>query len=435
MKNAVPALVGAGAHAYVCLLQIAALGLGMRVKREGPLEVGGRRARDRRGLVAQLRADLAQYGYDNLSKHQIAAVICDVLRHEQYLRTALTTAGVAVATTDRDLYYDWVFKPFGMIPPEQILGRTDHDLVSAEIADAVEAIKREVMASRRGARQVLTVPTPAGDLVLDCYFEPRIGAAGVVEGIVQVGVDITRHQAAERRLRAARDKAEAAVTANSRSIARASHDLRQPFQAMRLFLDLLKPELTGARQTLILGKLAEAIESSQNLLDSLLDISAFDSGVVRVKLETFPLQEIFQALACEGEVVAGDKGVGFRVVPTSLWVTSDKAMLTRVLRNLSVNAVHYTRVGKVLLGARRRGDGVRIDVADTGIGIPDNQLSLIFEDFYRAETAEGIEGGLGLGLASVARLCRVLAHPVNVASHVGHGSLFCVTVPRGEPPA
>lgn len=406
----------------------------MRVKREGSREAGGRPAPDKRQLAAQLRADLALYGYGDVSKQQIAAVIRDVLRHEQYLRTALTTAGVAVATTDRNLQYDWVFKPFGTIPPEKILGRTDHDLVPAEIADAVEAIKREVMASKRGARQVLTLPTAAGDLVLDAYFEPRIGPEGTVEGIVQVGVDITRYQTAERRLREARDKAEAAVTAKSRAIARASHDLRQPFQAMRLFLDLLKSELTGARQALILGKLAEAIESSQNLLDSLLDISAFDSGVVRVKLESFPLQEIFQALASEGEVVASEKGLGFRLVPTSLWVTSDRVMLTRILRNLSVNAVHYTSAGKVLLGARRRGDDVRIEVVDTGIGIPDDQLSLIFEDFYRAEAVEGIASGLGLGLASVARLCRVLAHPVQVFSRLGHGSAFCVTVPRAKPP-
>ncbi len=380
-------------------------------------------------LRTSLRALMRRLGHEELHGEAMLRACRRALIHDRRFRDALANLGVALAEQDRELRYVWAYKPFGATPADEMVGRTDADLLPADNAAALTEAKLAVIAERRGMRQILDLTTPTGRKVLDIRIEPVLGPDGCVTGVVTAALDITNHQQVEDLLRRQRDEAEAAVVSKSRAIARASHDLRQPFQAMRMFHEVLSAQLQTPRQQMVAARLGEAMAASEELLTNLLELSTFDSGPVRIHLEEFPVADVLAALDLEGSGPAAAKGLRLRVVPSSARIVSDRVMLTRLMRNLLVNAIRYTRQGGIVLGARRRGDEVLLEVWDTGIGIPPDQIPLIFEDFYRGGNVGEAERGLGLGLAGVARLSRVLAHPVTVRSVLGRGSVFSVAVP------
>lgn len=255
---------------------------------------------------------------------------------------------------------------------------------------------------------------------------------GRVAGLVRIAHDTTEHKRHEDALRRAKEEAERANLAKTKFLAAASHDLRQPVQSIFFFTSVLSHKLRGHAAEPLLDDLQNSVEGLNILLDSLLDVSKLDAGLVTPKETDFNVNAILDRMAAEFAPLAADKGLRLKVVPSGAAVRSDPALLSRVIQNLMANAVRYTPRGRILLGCRRRGDRLAIEVWDTGIGIPEDRIPEIFEEFTQLGNPERDRTqGLGLGLAIVARLGRLMGLDVNVRSTPGRGSVFRIMVPRG----
>ena len=242
--------------------------------------------------------------------------------------------------------------------------------------------------------------------------------------------DVTDAKAKAEALAAAKEEAERANLAKSRFLAAASHDLRQPLQTMSLLQGMLADDVSDPAASKLIKRLDNTVVAMSGLLDKLLDINQLEAGVVQPKLSDFAINDLLQQLHGEFEIHALNEGLKLRVVPCSLTVHSDPRLLEQILRNMIANATKYTSRGKVLLGCRRRGNRLSIEVWDTGTGIPETELSAIFKEFHQLETHAGKRAkGLGLGLAIVQRLGELLEAPISVRSRVGRGSVFAVEVP------
>ena len=243
--------------------------------------------------------------------------------------------------------------------------------------------------------------------------------------------DITEEKRAERDLREAKEAAERANFAKSKFLAAASHDLRQPVQSLFFFTAALSAQLREHASTPVLDSMQRALDALKMLLDGLLDISRLDAGIIRPEVSAFPVNALLRRLAAEYEQRSAQKGLKLRLVSTSVLVETDPTLLERLLRNLIENALRYTREGGILVGCRRRKGGVSIEVWDSGIGIPEGRLEEIFDEFTQVANPErDREQGLGLGLAIVQRLARLLGYGVRVRSVLGRGSMFAVEVPQ-----
>ncbi|HYD70703.1 hybrid sensor histidine kinase/response regulator, partial [Azospirillum sp.] len=218
--------------------------------------------------------------------------------------------------------------------------------------------------------------------------------------------------------------------AKTKFLAAASHDLRQPVQSLVFFTSALSAQLPDGPARTMMRDMEMAVDALKMLLDSLLDVSKLDAGVVAAQPIVFPVGTILATMRANYAAVAENKGITLRVVPSSVVVRSDPALLGRLVQNLVDNALRYTSRGTILLGARRRGETLRVEVWDTGIGIAPEMTSEIFEEFTQIGNPERDRTqGLGLGLAIVKRLSRLLSHPVGVRSIPGQGSVFWVDVP------
>jgi signal transduction histidine kinase/CheY-like chemotaxis protein len=223
---------------------------------------------------------------------------------------------------------------------------------------------------------------------------------------------------------------EAANLAKSRFLAAASHDLRQPLHAVGLFVAQLHGRLRADERRQLVRRIETALSSMNELFSALLDISKLDAGGTTATITDFPISDLLaHAVATFGEM-ARAKELSLRVVKTGAWVRSDFILLERVVFNLISNALRYTHRGGLVVGCRRRGDELCIQVWDTGVGIPADQHEKIFGEFYRlGEPVRDNRASLGLGLTIVDRACRLLNHRVDVKSAPGKGSVFAVTVP------
>jgi signal transduction histidine kinase len=228
--------------------------------------------------------------------------------------------------------------------------------------------------------------------------------------------------------------AERANEAKTRFLAAASHDLVQPMTAARLFISSVdRGELTNGGAPLVCQAEA-ALVAAENLLGGLLDISRLDAGAQEAHVENFPLSQVVGPLAAEFTVIARDRGLELRTANCDHVVASDPQLLRRVLQNFLSNSMRYTRRGHVLLGCRRRSGVLRIEVWDSGRGIPEDKQREIFEEFRRLDDYDDDqERGLGLGLAIADRIAKMLKHPLSVRSWPGRGSVFAISVPIGDP--
>jgi Na+/proline symporter/CheY-like chemotaxis protein len=230
----------------------------------------------------------------------------------------------------------------------------------------------------------------------------------------------------------AKGEADAANISKTKFLAAASHDILQPLNAARLYVTSLIERRRGSEETHLIDNIDASLEAVEEIFGALLDISRLDTGAMRPEFISFRIDELMRQIELEFAPLAATKGLDLTFVSSSAVVRADRRLLRRLIQNLVSNALKYTPSGRVLVGCRRRGKALRIDVYDTGVGIPQSKQRDIFIEFHRLDEGAKIARGLGLGLSIVERVARVLDCAVEVRSASGHGSHFAVTVPISD---
>jgi two-component system, sensor histidine kinase len=245
-----------------------------------------------------------------------------------------------------------------------------------------------------------------------------------------IGLQLEKDQLAESLLRQ-KELAERANFEKSKFLAAASHDLRQPVHALGLFVAALRGVQVSPQAARLIGEIDASVTALDDLFSALLDMSQLDAGIVLVRRQIFPIQPLLARIVRDYAKEADEKSLTVVLRESSAFVETDPLLLERVLRNLLANAVRYTQRGRILVGCRRGGGVLTIQIWDTGPGIPVKERERIFQEFFQIENGERDRSkGLGLGLAIVRRLSNLLACPLIVRSEVGKGSCFGISVPR-----
>jgi Na+/proline symporter/signal transduction histidine kinase len=383
--------------------------------------------------------------------------------NRELLRAALENLSQGVSVVDANLClvawnqrYQQLFDyPSGMVA----VGRPIEDLIRYNAtrgwvvsADVDAAVARRLAFMRAGKPHSHERELPNGT-VLEILGNPMPGG-----GFVTSYFDVTAHKRAQRALQEVNETLEDRVTqrtrqltalnaelaeakisaeraneAKTRFLATASHDLVQPMTAARLFISSVDRSRLPPSSAGLVAQSEAALVAAESLLGGLLDISRLDAGAQEAHVEHFQLAQVINPLAAEFTVIARDRGLQLRTANYRHVVLSDPQLLRRVLQNFLSNSMRYTRRGRVLLGCRRRGDTLSIEVWDSGRGIPEERQKEIFEEFRRLDDYdETQERGLGLGLAIADRIAKMLDHPLSVRSWPGRGSVFAIRVPLGD---
>lgn len=382
------------------------------------------------------------------------------------LQSALDQVRHGLAVFDRDMRLMCWNRPFRelMNLPDEIvqLGASLDVLLRVSAgrsgleAPALEAVIGDRMTKLALSQEVYHERELSGDRILEVRTSPMPQG-----GIVVTFSDITHrvlsdaalaraNETLERRvqertlelvsvnneLETAKGRAERASQDKTRFIAAASHDILQPLNAARLYAaSLMERELAPGERHLA-SKLDASLVAVEEIFSALIEVSRIDAGRLEPEFDTFPLAPMLEQLKLEFDPIATTRGLQLKVVPTSVWVRSDRRMLRRALQNFIQNALKYTPRGGVLVGVRRHGASVAISVYDTGLGIAEEHREVIFQEFRRLGEA-GKERGVGLGLSIVERISRMLNAPIALKSTPGRGSMFAIEVPSAraiEPP-
>ncbi len=361
------------------------------------------------------------------------------LLHTRRLQLLADAIPGLVAYLGRDGRYRFVnrtYKDWFDIEPKSLIGKTPTTLADEEAAPAFQHYL-----SRALAGEVVTYeierPFPRTDRrMIRGHLVPDIDGRGRVRGAFSLILDVEVEDTNRRVLDLAREAAQAESRAKSSFLATASHDLRQPLHALTLFLSALDRRVSGDEPRAIVASMRASVRSMQEMFRTLLDISKIDAGVLVPQPQAFAVGELITRLATEFTGPASAKGLRLYDVPTRARVVSDPVLLESIRRNLLSNAVKVTRQGGILIAARRRGERLRLEVYDTGPGIAREAQERVFEEFERAGDKSAAEG-LGLGLAIVRRLARLLGTEVTLRSRAGRGCCFAVEVPlaSGAAPA
>ncbi|MCP1464223.1 hybrid sensor histidine kinase/response regulator [Pseudomonas sp. S3E17] len=270
---------------------------------------------------------------------------------------------------------------------------------------------------------------------LNDELEQRVAARTdeLLEANRNLQQQIAQREQVEQELRDARDAAEAANRSKDKYLAAASHDLLQPLNAARLLVSTLRERNLPSVEQVLVERTHQALEGAEDLLTDLLDISRLDQAAVKPDVALYRLDELFAPLVSEFQSVALAAGLNLRARTGHYAIRTDLRLVTRILRNFLSNACRYTDEGCILLGARRRGDRLRLEVWDTGRGIAADRLDAIFLEFNQLDVGRASDRkGVGLGLAIVERIAEILGYPVAVRSWPGRGSMFSIEVPISE---
>ena len=371
--------------------------------------------------------------------------------NREILQTALDHVRQGIAVFDKDTHLACWNRQFGDVLD------LPHELVRIGIGlDEILRFNAEKGAFGPGDVEALVAERIAGYVGGEPFLERFADRGLVIEvranrmpggGIVMTFTDITPSveaaEALERRvhertyelkllndeLLRAKAAADEANVSKTRFLAAASHDILQPLNAARLYVTSLVERQSGGEVARLTGHVDASLEAVEEIIGALLDISRLDTGALKPDIASFRIDELLRQLEVEFAPLAREKGLRLVFVPSSLTVRSDRRLLRRLLQNLVSNAVKYTKAGRVLVGCRRRGRHLRIDVYDTGIGIPKSKQRIVFTEFHRLEQGAKVARGLGLGLSIVERIGRVLDHKVRLTSAVERGSHFSVEVP------
>ncbi len=361
---------------------------------------------------------------------------------ERQRTTANDLQNVLFSTDVATLFLDSSFNIRFFTPATRLLFNVIPGDVGRPLADLHSLADDGTLLS--DARDVLQTRTPR-----EREIETRNGAWFIrrilpyrtqdngAEGVVITFADTTERRRTADALGAAMRTAELANVAKSRFLAAASHDLRQPLQTLVLLQGLLARTVVDEKAQRLLARFDRTLNTMSAMLNTLLDINQIESGAVQPRIVDFAIDDLLERLRDEFTFHAQSHGLALRVVPCGLVIRSDPRLLEQMLRNLLSNALKYTQQGKVLLGCRRHAGVLSIEVWDTGVGIPEAELQLIFEEYYQLDNAARQRShGLGLGLAIVQRLGNLLGHRVRVRSRPGKGSVFAIETvlpPCGAP--
>ncbi|WP_227367584.1 NahK/ErcS family hybrid sensor histidine kinase/response regulator [Halomonas sp. M20] len=398
-----------------------------------------------------------------------------LIRSENNIRIYTDNVPALIAYFDRERRYLFTNRAYEQtfdIDRASVIGKRTEDVLSAEIAQDRAPWMERTLNGERVSFEISLDDGEGGIRYMLVTYTPHFGDSDSILGFFALYQDITerrlaeialqetnenleervreRTQAlskanaalrqenrvraeAEQALRQAKQTAETANASKTRFLAAASHDLLQPLNAARLFTSALSQQNDALDLKRTVGHIDNSLQAAEELLSTLLDISKLDAGALTPRRAHFPLANILRPLRAEFEVMAEERGLDLVVVTTDTWVDSDAQMLRRILQNFLANALRYTQYGHVLLGCRRHGQHLSIEVWDTGPGIPESKQAEIFQEFRRLDQVsrhKESEKGLGLGLSIADRMSRVLDHPIRVRSWEGAGTLFSVEVPR-----
>ncbi len=321
---------------------------------------------------------------------------------------------------------------FKLIPGD--IGRPLSDLNSLASDDALLTDARTVLQSLVPIEREVE---SGGDVWFTRRILPYRTQDEEVAGVVITFTDITESKQSAKALELVTRQAEQANASKSRFLAAASHDLRQPLQTLTLLQGLLEKTVTSDKAHALLGRLDETLGAMSGMLNTLLDINQIEAGTVRAEIVSFRIGDLLERLKQEFAYPAQAQGLALHVVPCNLTISSDPRLLEQMIRNLLSNALKYTMHGKVLLGCRRREGALSIEVWDSGVGIPKEDLQSVFQEYHQLDNpARERSRGLGLGLSIVQRLAGLLEHPLRVRSEPGRGSVFAIEVklaPPGSP--
>ena len=380
--------------------------------------------------------------------------------NREILQTALDHVRQGIAVFDKNLHLVCWNRQFGEIlalPPQLTRVGTplDHLLRfhaehSASDREEADVLVRERLARYVASSEPFLERFAERDLVMEVRANPMPDG-----GIVTTFTDITpsvkaaeelerANKSLERRVRErteeltrlntelgrAKGEAEQANISKTRFLAAASHDILQPLNAARLYVTSLVERQGGGNDSQLVGNIDASLDAVEEIFGALLDISRLDTGAMKPEIASFRMDELLRQLEVEFMPLAQERGLRLQFVSCSLAVESDRRLLRRLLQNLISNAIKYTPRGRVLVGCRRRRRRLRIDVYDTGLGIPSSKKRAIFQEFHRLDQGAKVARGLGLGLSIVERIARVLDYKIGVVSTVGRGSHFSVEVPR-----
>ncbi len=357
---------------------------------------------------------------------------------DRQLRALLDAAPDAIVATDGDgaiVYANAQAERLFGYARAQLIGRGVEMLLPERFRDAHPAHRRAFAAAPRtrpmGSDLDLRGRRCDGtEFPVEISLSPLATDRGLL--VASAIRDVSDRHAMLDALRSARAEADRANRAKSAFLAAASHDLRQPLQTLRLLNEALQQLPADPRARAAIATQAEALESMAQLVTSLLDVSRLESGAIVPEVDDFPVRAVFGRVRAAFEEQARSKGLEFVVEDCEEIVRSDRNLLVQVLQNLVGNAIRYTRAGVVRLRCLHAEMGVRLEVLDTGIGIPVHQQQAIFDEFFQLDNSpEHQREGFGLGLAIVRRIAALLNLPVEVDSAPGRGSRFAVTVPRG----
>lgn len=343
---------------------------------------------------------------------------------EQRFRLAMELGMSVAFILDNELRYSWIHSCQVGYDDAAVIGKRCRDLFAPESADLLHSIYRQVLETGVAARQDICIRSLAMSKPqhFDFIVKPLRNLQGASGELICVAIDITARKETEAALRAATASAEQAYASKSRFLAAASHDLSQPMQALQMYCAILADRMPNPGQ-----QAKQCANKLSNHLKALLSLSRLDGGSVLVRPAPVRLGEMLEQVVASYRPMAESKGLRLKVVASAVEIETDPILFERMLGNLVSNAVRYTERGGVLIGVRRRDGRWRVEVWDSGIGIPTEQIPLIFEELYQLHNPTRTpEKGVGLGLAIVDRTAQLLGMRVWARSVVGKGSVFVV---------
>jgi Na+/proline symporter/signal transduction histidine kinase len=372
--------------------------------------------------------------------------------NREILQTALEHVSEGIAVFDKDLQLVCWNRTFGEILdlPRDMIGigtRIDEILrLHAERgvygAGDIDALVGERLQRYAAGSEPFIERFAERGLVLEVRANQMPGG-GIVTTFTDVTPSVEAAEALEQRVRErtteltrlnaelvrAKADAEEANISKTRFLAAASHDILQPLNAARLYVTSLVERQGHGEDGRLVSNIDASLDAVEEIFGALLDISRLDTGAMKPEISSFRIDEVMRQLEVEFSPLAREKGLDLTFVLSSVTVRSDRRLLRRLLQNLISNAIKYTPKGRVLVGCRRRNASLRIEVYDSGLGIPAAQTRAIFREFHRLQDGAKVARGLGLGLSIVERISRVLGHAVQLKSEPGRGSVFSVEVP------